>query len=94
MAGGGGATAAGGGGATAAAGAIGYAVNAAKDFQSSSTSVAKTVNGNTDAIINANRALAKNTGLNVNTLNEISATAGALGVAKGDISSFTETVAL
>jgi TP901 family phage tail tape measure protein len=67
---------------------------AAMDFESSSTSVRKTVNGNVDAILAANRALAKTTGLEVNTLNEISATAGALGIATADIDDFTKTVAI
>lgn len=78
----------------AAVGATAYAVKAAMDFQSSSASVAKTVDGNIESIINANRELAKTTGMEVNTLNEISATAGALGIAKDDIDDFTKTIAL
>lgn len=80
------------GAAVTAAGA--YTINAAMDFESSSASVRKTVDGNVDSILRANRELAKTTGLEVNALNEISATAGALGIAKADVDDFTKTVAL
>jgi TP901 family phage tail tape measure protein len=81
-------------GAAAATTAVGYAIKSAMDFESSSASVRKTVDGNVEAILRANRELAKTTGLEVNTLNEISAAAGALGVAKNDIDDFTKTVAI
>lgn len=81
-------------GAVAATGAVAFAVNQAMDFESSSASVRKTVEGNVDAILAANRKLSTATGLDANVLNEISATAGALGIAKDDIDDFTKTVAL
>jgi TP901 family phage tail tape measure protein len=78
----------------AAVGAGAFAVDQAMQFESSSASVRKTVEGNVDAILAASRELAKTTGLEVNALNEISATAGALGIAKDDIDDFTKTVSM
>ncbi len=78
----------------AAAGAGVAAVKMAMDYESSAASVRKTVEGNIDAILESNRTLARTAPLDVNNLNEISAAAGALGVAKDDIASFTETIAL
>lgn len=81
-------------GAVVATTAVGAAIKEAMDFESSSASVRKTVDGNVDAILDANRLLARTTGLEVNALNEIAATAGALGIAKDDIDDFTKTVAI
>jgi TP901 family phage tail tape measure protein len=78
----------------AAVGAGVFAVDQAMQFESSSASVRKTIDGDVAAILNANRELSRTTGLEVNALNEISATAGALGVAKADVDDFTKTVAL
>lgn len=81
--------------ASAAAVAAGvFAVDQAMQFESSSASVRKTVEGNVDAILAANRELSKTTGLEVNALNEIAGTAGALGIAKDDIDDFTKTVSM
>jgi TP901 family phage tail tape measure protein len=82
-------------GATAAAGAIGYSIKAAMDFESTSASVAKTVGDAWQGVVAANRELATTIPVDVNTLNEISAAAGAMGVeGVSDISAFTKTVAL
>lgn len=81
-------------GAAVATTAVGAAIKEAMSFESSAASVRKTVDGNVDAILDANRLLARTTGLEVNALNEIAATAGALGIAKDDIDDFTKTVAL
>jgi TP901 family phage tail tape measure protein len=79
----------------AAAVGMGVAVtNAAMDFESSAASVAKTVPGAIDEILEANRKLARETGESVDGLNEIAATAGALDVPKDEIDDFTRVVAM
>lgn len=81
-------------GATAAAGAIGYAINAAMDFETSSTSVAKAVGEGWEKIVAANREMALSIPVDVNTLNDMSAAAAAMGVTGDDVTSFTKTLAL
>lgn len=80
-------------GATAAAGAIGYAIKTAQDFESATAGVAKTVDGDITQIVEGLRGMARQAPVSYEELAGIAEAAGALGVAKGDILSFTDVVA-
>lgn len=84
-------------GATAAAGAIGYSVKAAIDWESAFAGVRKTVEGTPaelDAIAAGIRSMSKEMPVSAIELAAIAESAGALGIARADILSFTRTVAM
>jgi TP901 family phage tail tape measure protein len=81
-------------GAFAAAGAIGYAINAAMDWESAVAGVAKTIEGDVTAITDAIMEMSTRMPIAATELAAIAEAGGALGIAKNDILSFTETVAL
>jgi TP901 family phage tail tape measure protein len=80
------------------------AIKAASDFESSFAGVRKTVDGTVDQfgelteagkeIQQAMRDMAKEIPINVNELNKVAESAGALGIRKDDIVEFTETMAI
>lgn len=80
-------------GTVAMAGAIGYAVKAAQSFESASAGVAKTVDGDVAAILAGLKDMSTQAPIAYEELAGIAETAGALGVAKGDILAFTDTIA-
>jgi len=84
-------------GAAAAAGAMVYAVNAAIDWESAMAGVNKTIEATPielKAIEEGLIAISNKTGAAATDLAAIAENAGALGIAKGDILAFTETVAM
>jgi TP901 family phage tail tape measure protein len=81
-------------GAGVAVGAIGFAINAAQDWESAFAGVAKTVDGDVTAIGAGIREMATEIPVAATELAGIAEAAGALGVAKEDILGFTHTVAL
>lgn len=84
-------------GAAAAAGAMVYAVNAAIDWESAMAGVNKTIEATPvelKAIEQGLIGISNKTGAAATDLAAIAENAGALGIAKGDILAFTETVAM
>jgi TP901 family phage tail tape measure protein len=81
-------------GAFAAAGAIGYAINAAMDWESAVAGVAKTIEGDVTAITDAILEMSTRIPVAATELAAIAEAGGALGIAKEDILAFTETVAI
>ena len=84
-------------GAAAAAGAMVYAVNAAIDWESAMAGVNKTIEATPAELADIEKgliALSNKTPIAATDLAAIAEAAGALGIAKQDIISFTETVAI
>ncbi|MES2210954.1 MAG: phage tail tape measure protein [Chloroflexota bacterium] len=80
-------------GGAAAVGAIGYAIQAAQSFESATAGVAKTIDGDITDIVGGLRKMSTEAPLAYEELAAIAEAGGALGIAKGDILSFTDTVA-
>lgn len=83
-------------GVAAIRGAFSNTIGAAIEFESSFAGVRKTVDATEEEfaqLAQGFRDLAKTIPVNVNELNRIGEAAGQLGIAKGDILAFTETVA-
>lgn len=79
-------------GGTAAVGAIGYAIKTAQSFESATAGVAKTVDGDISTIVAGLQRISTESPIAYEELAGIAEAAGALGVAKGDIVGFTDTV--
>lgn len=80
-------------GGAAAVGALGYAIKTAMDFESATAGVAKTVDGDISAIVAGLKNLSSTAPIAYEELAAIAEAGGALGIAKGDILSFTDVVA-
>lgn len=80
-------------GAGAAVGAIGYAINAAQDWESAVAGVAKTVDGDVSTIAAGIRDMSREVPLAATELAGLAESAGALGIAKEDILDFTRVSA-
>lgn len=80
-------------GAAAAAGAIGFAIKTAQSFESATAGVAKTVDGDISTIVTGLEKMSTTAPIAYEELAAIAEAGGALGVAKGDLLAFTDTVA-
>jgi TP901 family phage tail tape measure protein len=81
-------------GAGAAAGAIGYAITTAQSFETATTGIAKTVDGDISAIVTGLEKISTTAPIAYEELAGIAEQGGAFGIAKDDLLDFTETVAL
>ena len=72
----------------------GAVIQAAVDQQSAITGIAKTVEGNIDAIVDDLKKLSTETGSTFEELAGIAELGGAMGIAKDDLAAFTEQVAI
>ena len=72
----------------------GAVISAAVEQESAITGIAKTVNGNIDAIVDDLKRLSTETGSTFTELAGIAELGGAMGIAKDDLAAFTEQVAI